>query len=232
MIEITQLNKYYTVNRRRNDLRTVPREGTKYHVLKDLSLTVRKGDFLGIMGRSGAGKTTLLNIIGGIDSFDSGSYRFNGTEIKGLSDAKLSRIRNREIGFVLQDFALLNQESVLFNTMLPMYFGKTPRRRMKAAALDVLERVGIADQAYKKAIYLSGGQRQRVAIARSIVNHPSVVLADEPTGALDTQTAKQIMELLRSLNDSGITIIIVTHDPLVANCCRTVAEISDGILSQ
>lgn len=217
MIEIIRLNKSYKQDQGR------------LHVLKEISLTIEQGEFLAIKGTSGAGKTTLLNVIGCIDTFDSGMYLLNGTDVGRLNDYKLAAVRNQEIGFVLQDFALLNQESTLLNTMLPLYFNKTPRRQMKALAMEALESVGIGDQAHKKAIHLSGGQRQRVAIARAIVNKPSIILADEPTGALDTKTSAQIMSLLRELNGQGITVIVVTHDENVAGYCKRLIEISDGV---
>jgi putative ABC transport system ATP-binding protein len=216
MIEIKYLNKYYIIG------------NEQYHALKDLNLTVGDGEMLAIKGRSGAGKTTLLNIIGGLDTFESGHVTVDGTELRNLSDDKLSAFRNNEIGYVLQDFSLINQKTVLFNVMLPMLFDKTPYSKIKKFALTALDSVGISDQVNKKAVQLSGGQRQRTAIARAIIKNTKILLADEPTGNLDTSTADDIMNLLSDLNRQGKTVIIVTHDDRVASYCKRVITISDG----
>ena len=218
MIEISKLNKYYKIG------------NGKMHALKDINLTVNDGDSLAIQGKSGAGKSTLMHIIGLLDNYDSGSLKIDGQEIKNLSDGKLAKIRNQKIGFVMQDFSLLDHKSVIMNVMLPLYFNnRYNMNTMKKLALDALERVGIKDQANKKANQLSGGQRQRVAIARAMITKPSVILADEPTGALDSETSKQIMDLLLELNKSeNITLIVVTHDDNVAQYCNRRIVISDG----
>lgn len=200
----------------------------EFAALNDVTLSFQKGDFIAIKGTSGAGKSTLLHILGCLESFDQGEYWFDDIDVSKLNDEKRAKLRNEKIGFVLQDFALVNQKSVLFNVMLPLYFSKGSYFKMKQAALEALDAVGIRDQAKKKASQLSGGQRQRVAIARALVNHPSVILADEPTGALDSKTTAQIMELLHQLNEKGITVIVVTHDDKVAASCKRVIEISDG----
>lgn len=184
------------------------------------------------MGRSGAGKSTLLQIIGCLDLFDKGEYILDNYRIQEMHDSQLARIRNDKIGFVFQDFSLLNQQSVLFNVMLPMYFNKTPYKQMKERALHSLEIVGLLDHTKKKAHQLSGGQRQRVAIARAIVNSPSIILADEPTGALDSETSKHIMDLFQRLNEIGLTIIVVTHDQAVADYCSRIITINDGKIIQ
>ena len=204
--------------------------GAPFHALKDIDLRVEKGEFVSICGRSGSGKSTLLNVIGCLDTYQKGSYRFLGLDVGKLNDSKAATLRNRHIGFVLQDFSLINNKTVLFNVMLPLYFGKTPYREMKGKALKALEKVGLAEQAHKRANQLSGGQRQRVAIARAIVGEPELVLADEPTGALDSGTSAQIMGLLQGMNDSGITILVVTHDETVAGYCRRKIVISDGMI--
>ena len=173
IIEIKNLNKYYPLGK------------SRFHALKDVNVAVEKGEMVSIEGPSGAGKSTLLHIIGLLDGFDSGNYLLNGVDMKNLKDTKASRIRNEEIGFVMQDFSLINQKTVLFNVMLPLLFSKTPYSKIKGMAEDALESVGIYDQKTKKVNQLSGGQKQRVAIARAIVTNPSVILADEPTGALD-----------------------------------------------
>ena len=169
-----------------------------------------------------------MHVLGCLETFDEGEYWFDGINVSNLNDEKRARIRNEKIGVVLQDFALINQQSVLFNVMLPLYFGKGSYFKMKDAALKALDVVGLKGQAKKKANQLSGGQRQRVAIARAIVTDPSVILADEPTGALDSKTTEQIMTLLQQLNQKGITVIVVTHDDKVAAFCKQTIEISDG----
>ena len=217
MIEISKLNKYYKVGK------------GKMHALKDIDLTIKDGESLAIQGKSGAGKSTLMHIMGLLDSYDSGSLKIDGQEIKGLSDGKLATIRNQKIGFVMQDFSLLDHKSVIMNVMLPLYFNhKYSFKKMNKLALEALEHVGIKEQANKKANQLSGGQRQRVAIARAIVNNPSVIFADEPTGALDSKTSKEVMKLFRDLNKKGIAVIIVTHDDEVADCCDRKIIINDG----
>ena len=216
MIEIKGLNKYYPVGKE------------KFHALKNIDLTVADGEAVAIMGKSGAGKSTLLNIIGCLDGFDSGEYTLDGITVRNLSDTKQARLRNDKIGFVMQDFALIEYKTTLFNTMLPMYFDKTPSGKMKKKALKALCVVGIEDQAHKKVNQLSGGQRQRAAIARAIVKNPPLILADEPTGALDSDTSEQIMNLLMEMNSRGMTLIVVTHDETVASYCGRKIVISDG----
>ena len=217
MIEISKLNKYYKIG---ND---------KMHALKDITLNIQNGEMLAIMGKSGAGKSTLMNMIGLLDKYDSGSLKIDGIEVSMLGDSKLAKLRNEKIGFVMQDFSLLEQKTVLMNVMLPLYFNnKYNFSNMKKIAMEMLRRVGIAEQANKKANQLSGGQKQRVAIARAIVNDPSFILADEPTGALDTKTSAEIMELFKNLNDDGKTVIIITHDMGIAQACQRKIEISDG----
>lgn len=218
MIRISALNKYYTMG------------DNRFHALKDINFNLLDGDMVAIQGRSGAGKSTMLNIFGCLDTFDSGEYFFNGINVGRLSDSKAAKLRNEKIGFILQDFSLINQKSVLFNTMLPMYFGRTPYREMKKKAMTLLERLGVVDQAVKEVSRLSGGQRQRVAIARALVSEPQLILADEPTGALDTKTSAAIMEVLVDLNRDGISLIIVTHDDTVATLCPRRYYMEDGMM--
>ena len=181
-----------------------------------------------VRGRSGAGKSTLLHIIGGLDTPDEGRYMLNGLNVGEATDAGLARIRNEQIGFVLQDFSLIDHRSTLYNVTVPMLFGKTPFSQMKTKALDALEAVGVSDQAHKAVSDMSGGQRQRVAIARALVNDPPVILADEPTGNLDSETTEEIMKLFVSLHERGKTVVIVTHDEHVASFCDRSITISDG----
>ena len=209
MIDIQHLSKRYTVD-------TLP-----FLALDDVSLSIRAGESVAIMGRSGAGKTTLMNIIGCLDTFDAGSYQLDGVNVAALSDEKLAHLRNEKIGFVMQDFALLPHKSVLFNVMLPMYFDHTPRREMVSKAKSVLEKLGMSAQ-----------EKQRVALARALVKSPALLLADEPTGALDSQTGKEIMQLLLERNREGVTLIIVTHDEQVAAYCQRTIVISDGKIVQ
>lgn len=173
-----------------------------------------------------------MNIIGCLDTFDEGSYQLDGVNVAALSDEKLAHLRNEKIGFVMQDFALLPHKSVLFNVMLPMYFDQTPRREMVSKAKTVLEKLGMSAQEKKRVNQLSGGQKQRVALARALVKSPALLLADEPTGALDSQTGKEIMQLLLERNREGVTLIIVTHDEQVAAYCQRTIVISDGKIVQ
>lgn len=199
--------------------------------LKNVSLHIGEGELVAIIGKSGSGKTTLLNIIGCIDSFDQGKYLLNGQDISKKRDVALSKIRNREIGIVVQDFALIQSDTALDNVMLPFYFDSSVSlKSAKPKALAALQSVGLEELANKSVNQLSGGQKQRVAIARAIVHAPSVLLADEPTGALDSKTAAEIMDVFKQLSEQGKTIIIVTHDLSIANQCDRIIEISDGVI--
>lgn len=217
MLKIENLTKTYNY-----------KKSNAFTALKDVSLEVEDGEMLAIIGKSGAGKSTLLHIIGCIDKFEKGSYIIDGTDVHSLSDNKLAKIRNEKVGIVMQDFALIDEYSVIENVMIPLNFSKKKLGKPKELAMKALERVGLANLAKKPVSKLSGGQKQRVAIARAIVNDPSFILADEPTGALDTKTSSEIMELFTELNKSGKTVIIITHDFTVADKCKRKVEISDG----
>lgn len=217
MLKIENLTKTYNY-----------KKSNAFTALKDVSLEVEDGEMLAIIGKSGAGKSTLLHIIGCIDKFEKGSYTIDGTDVHSLSDNKLAKIRNEKVGIVMQDFALIDEYSVIENVMIPLNFSKKKLGKPKELAMKALERVGIANLAKKPVSKLSGGQKQRAAIARAIVNDPSFILADEPTGALDTKTSSEIMELFTELNKSGKTVIIITHDLTVADKCKRKIEISDG----
>ena len=197
-------------------------------VLKDISLSVDEGEYVAIMGPSGSGKTTLMNIIGCLDLPTSGTYALAGENIIGNSESKLSEIRLNSIGFVFQSFHLLPRQSAAENVALPLLYAGVPKKERRARAVRALERVGLGDRVDFKPNQLSGGQCQRVAIARAIVNNPKILLADEPTGALDSLSGAQIMELFQTLNDEGVTVVMITHDLDVANHAKRVLHIRDG----
>jgi putative ABC transport system ATP-binding protein len=200
------------------------------HALREISFSVEKGEYLGIVGASGSGKSTLLNLLGCLDTPSEGIYRLNGRDVRGLSDDALSDLRNKEIGFIFQTFQLLARTTALANVELPLvYRGIGPRARRKAA-IAALERVGLANRMNHRPNELSGGQRQRVAIARALVAEPSILLADEPTGNLDTATGTEILALFHELHAAGNTIIIVTHEPRIAAQCPRAIRLSDGRL--
>ena len=199
--------------------------------LDKANLEIEDGEFVAIQGTSGAGKSTLLHILGCLDNADDGKYYLNGIDVFSLNDRKTAKLRNEKIGFVLQDFSLINHKKVGFNVMLPLYFNHTPNRQMKEMAHKALEAVGIDKQFDKKANQLSGGQRQRVAIARAIVNNPSVIFADEPTGALDINTGKNILKLLSDMcRKNGITVVVITHNQAISAMGDKVIKVKNGIV--
>ena len=199
-----------------------PEKANEFEALHGISAEIKDGEMVAVIGKSGAGKSTLLHILACIDSYQ------DGTLVKDLSERQYAKIRNEKIGMVMQDFALVEDFTALENVMIPLNFSRRKVRGKKEKALAALRSVGIEELAKKPCNKLSGGQKQRVAIARAIVNEPAMILADEPTGALDSKTSAEIMELFRSLNEQGRTVVIVTHDPKVAEQCERVIEISDG----
>ena len=200
-------------------------------VLKDINLDVEKGDYLAIMGPSGSGKSTLMNILGCLDTPTKGNYDFDGKNILLMNDRELAKLRNSSIGFVFQRFNLLNEETALQNVMLPLRYSDVPASRRRDKAMEALKTVGLEDRANFKPMQLSGGQCQRVAIARAIVTNPSLLLADEPTGALDTKSGEQIMGIFDELNRRGVTVIMITHEEHIAGFARKVMYLLDGELS-
>ena len=203
------------------------------HVLKGINLDIAKGEFVSIMGASGSGKSTLLNILGILDNYDSGTYELAGVPIWNLSERKAADYRNRMIGFIFQSFNLISFKTAVENVELPLFYQGVSRRRRHQMALEYLERLGLLDWAEHYPNELSGGQKQRVAIARALITHPQIILADEPTGALDSKTSVEVMPLLKQLNqEDGMTIVVVTHESGVANETNKIVHIKDGIIGQ
>jgi putative ABC transport system ATP-binding protein len=201
------------------------------HVLKGINLDIDKGEFVSIMGASGSGKSTLLNILGILDNYDSGEYTLAGTLIKDLSERKAAEYRNHMIGFIFQSFNLISFKTAVENVELPLFYQGVSRKKRHTLAMDYLDRLGLLDWADHYPNELSGGQKQRVAIARALITHPQIILADEPTGALDSKTSVEVMQLLKQLNaEEGMTIVVVTHESGVANETNKIVHIKDGII--
>ncbi len=220
MINLKDINKTYD-------------NGQPLHVLKGINLDIEEGEFVSIMGASGSGKSTLLNIIGILDNYDSGEYRLAGTLIKDLSETRAAYYRNHLIGFIFQSFNLISFKTAVENVELPLFYQGVRRKTRRKLAMEYLERLGIDKWASHYPNELSGGQKQRVAIARALITHPKIILADEPTGALDSKTSVEVMALLKELNEQqGMTIVVVTHESGVANETNKIVHIKDGIIGR
>ena len=202
------------------------------HVLKGINLHIEKGEMVAIMGSSGSGKSTLLNIIGILDELDSGEYTLDGIEIKDLTEKKAAQYRNKFLGFVFQSFNLINFKNALENVALPLYYQGLKRKERQEKAMFHLQKVGLADWSTHLPNELSGGQKQRVAIARALAADPKLLLADEPTGALDSTTSQEIMQFLQQLNDEGKTILIVTHEEDISLMCKRIVRLKDGVIME
>ncbi len=202
------------------------------HVLKGINLEIDKGELVSIMGASGSGKSTLLNILGILDTYDTGEYWLDGQLVRNLSENKAAEVRNKKIGFVFQSFNLINYKNALENVALPLFYQGVSRKKRNNMALEQLDRMGLKEWAHHLPSELSGGQKQRVAIARALITNPAILLADEPTGALDSKTSLEVMQIFRDLNADGVTSVIVTHDPGIGAQTNRIIRISDGLIQQ
>ncbi|MCT4616633.1 MAG: ABC transporter ATP-binding protein [Candidatus Gracilibacteria bacterium] len=220
MIELKNIIKTYKIGKDQT-----------FDALKGVSLDIMEGDFLSIMGPSGSGKSTLMNIIGMLDDATQGDYILKGEEINNLSDGEQTKIRGENIGFVFQNYSLIPRMKVLKQVMTPMIYAGVNRKQAKQRAINALAKVGLEDKLTSKPDELSGGQKQRVAIARAIVMEPALILADEPTGALDTKTGEEVMNIFSELNKEGKTIVVITHEPDIANLTKKIVTVKDGLLT-
>jgi len=216
MIRLNNINKSYVMG------------SNSLHVLKGIDLHIEQGDFVSIMGSSGSGKSTLLNILGMLDNYDSGTYHLSGNLIQNMSEKKAAQYRNDLVGFIFQSFNLISFKNAMENVALPLYYKGVPRKKRNQIALEYLEKLGLKDWATHMPNEMSGGQKQRVAIARALISQPKIILADEPTGALDSATSYEVMDILKKVNDDGITVIIVTHEHDIAAMTNQIIRLKDG----
>ncbi len=214
-----------------NNIHKTYHNGSPLHVLKGINLNIEKGEFVSIMGSSGSGKSTLLNIIGILDNYDNGEYWLNGTHIMNLSERKAAYYRNQMIGFVFQSFNLIPFKNAVENVALPLYYQKVSRKKRNNIALEYLDKMGLREWADHTPNELSGGEKQRVAIARAMISNPKVILADEPTGALDSETSFGVMKILKEINKEGITILIVTHERDISQMTDRIIKLHDGVIA-
>lgn len=220
MIQISNLHKSYVMG------------SNSLHVLKGLDLDIKEGEFVSIMGSSGSGKSTLLNILGILDDYDQGTYHLGGRLIRGLNETKAALTRNEMIGFIFQSFNLISFKNAVENVALPLYYQKVSRKKRNLIALEYLDRLGLKEWAHHLPSEMSGGQKQRVAIARALISKPKIILADEPTGALDSTTSFEVMDILKEINDQGKTVIIVTHEHDIAAMTKKIIRLKDGVIEE